>query len=228
MGEALNASTSDSRAPTALPDHIAEFLAFQTELDREDADKESSTHAETSSPPAPADVPNLVAVAPSPIVVGSDDGAIATLPVSEIAAQPSGSSTTPVPVDDSEVAPESGPPPPSKRGIVLGLRAPSATPTVSPRGVSDSGLIPQHRAKFVSLIDGMINDCGSQVERVTKELAESHSELSQLEEASKAIEGAHSLEVLQTEARIGELERDLGKTPSSLLKAKQAKKAKSS
>ena len=72
---------------------------------------------------------NLVAVAPSPIVVGSDDGAIATLPVSEIAAQPSGSSTTLIPVDDSEVAPESVPPPPSKRGIVLGLRAPSATPT---------------------------------------------------------------------------------------------------
>lgn len=119
-------------------------------------------------------------------------------------------------------------------------------------GVSGSGLIPQHRAKvcfrnlfflvrmfvlllpshfrtqFVSLIDGMINYCGSQVERVTKELAESHSQLSQLEEASKAIEGAHSLEVLQMEARIGELERDLGKTPSSLLKAKQTKKAKSS
>lgn len=44
----------------------------------------------------------------------------------------------------------------------------------------------------------------------------------------KVIEGADSLEVSQMETRIAELERDLGKTASCLLKAKQVRKTKSS
>ncbi|KAF3486560.1 hypothetical protein F2Q69_00053102 [Brassica cretica] len=44
----------------------------------------------------------------------------------------------------------------------------------------------------------------------------------------KAIEGSHSTNVSKLEAEIGELERDLGKMASSLLKEKKARKAKSS
>ena len=48
-------------------------------------------------------------------------------------AQPSGSSTTPVPTDDKEQATELVPPPPARRGIFLALRAPSATPVAAPK-----------------------------------------------------------------------------------------------
>lgn len=44
----------------------------------------------------------------------------------------------------------------------------------------------------------------------------------------KVINDAHYLEMSPLEARIGKLERDLGKTVSSLLKAKKDKKAKAS
>lgn len=80
--------------------------------------------------------------------------------------------------------------------------------------------------QFVSLIDGVINECGSDVEHLAKELAESQERSAQFEGKLKVIEDAHSAEVSQFEARISELERDLGKTASSLLKVKDAKKAK--
>ncbi|KAF2557285.1 hypothetical protein F2Q70_00017291 [Brassica cretica] len=73
----------------------------------------------------------------------------------------------------------------------------------------------------------MISECGSEVERFAKELEESREKSSQLERKLKVIEDAHSLEVARFEYWIGELERDLGKTTSSLLKAKEAKTAKS-
>ena len=44
----------------------------------------------------------------------------------------------------------------------------------------------------------------------------------------KALEDSHSAKVSQLEVHIEELERDLGKTASSLLKEKKAKKTKSS
>ncbi|WZZ03280.1 hypothetical protein YC2023_089201 [Brassica napus] len=43
-----------------------------------------------------------------------------------------------------------------------------------------------------------------------------------------AVEDSHSAKVSKLEVAIGELERDLGKTASSLLKEKKARKAKSS
>nr|VDD44113.1 unnamed protein product [Brassica oleracea] len=73
----------------------------------------------------------------------------------------------------------------------------------------------------------MISECGSEVELLAKELEESREKLSQLEGKLKVIEDAHSLEEARFESRIGELERDLGKTASSLLKAKEAKASKS-
>ncbi|KAF3571038.1 hypothetical protein F2Q69_00058915 [Brassica cretica] len=74
----------------------------------------------------------------------------------------------------------------------------------------------------------MISECGSEVERLPKELEESREKSSQLKWELKVIEDAHSLEAARFESRIGELERDLGKTASSFLKAKVAKTAKSS
>nr|VDD24351.1 unnamed protein product [Brassica oleracea] len=74
----------------------------------------------------------------------------------------------------------------------------------------------------------MISECGSEVEHFAKELEESREKSSQLEGKLKVIKDAHSLEAARFQARIGELERDLGKTASSLLKAKEGKTAKSS
>ncbi|KAF2603367.1 hypothetical protein F2Q70_00027412 [Brassica cretica] len=64
----------------------------------------------------------------------------------------------------------------------------------------DSSIASGLRGKFMSLIDGMISECGSETSRLAGEMLE-----------------------LQ-----GELESDLGKTASSLLKEKKARKAKSS
>ena len=74
----------------------------------------------------------------------------------------------------------------------------------------------------------MISECGLEVERLAKELEESREKSSQLEGKLKVIEDAHSLEVARFKSWIGELERDLGKTASFFLKAKEAKTAKSS
>ena len=63
----------------------------------------------------------------------------------------------------------------------------------------------------------MISECGLEVERLAKEFEESREKSPQLEGKFKVIEDAHSLEEAQFESRIGELERDLGKTASSLL-----------
>ncbi|KAF2604478.1 hypothetical protein F2Q70_00026098 [Brassica cretica] len=100
------------------------------------------------------------------------------------------------------------------------LRAPSVVPVAQPKGrkrkftkggdgessqQGDSSIASGLRGKFMSLIDGMISECGSETSR----LADSH-----------------SVEVSKLEVAIGELERDLGKTASSLLKEKRARKAK--
>ncbi|KAG5393448.1 hypothetical protein IGI04_023410 [Brassica rapa subsp. trilocularis] len=161
----------------------------------------------------------------------------------DVLAQPSGSSTTPVPTDDKEQAIESVPPPPARRGIFLALRAPSATSVAPPKdqkrrctrgnnGESSqqggSSLVSGHRAKFVSLIDELINECGSEAERLSKELSKSQEKSSQLETKLTDNEDTHSAEVSRLEVQIGGLERDLGKTASSLLKEKQSRKAKSS
>ena len=138
-------------------------------------------------------------------------------------AQPTGSSTTPILVEDREKTAESIPPPPARREIVLALRAPSAAPVVQPKGrkrnfiKGDDGessqqgwlnLAPGLRGKvclslwiftlssldfvfffkknlvsfriyncslvsqFVSLIDGMISECGSEASRLARDLSE--------------------------------------------------------
>ena len=90
--------------------------------------------------------------------------------------------------------------------------------------ISNCGFILQ----FVSLIDGMINDCSSEASRLARELTKTQGKLSELEAMMKAVEDSHSAKVSKLEVQIGELERDLGKTASSLIKEKKARKTKSS
>ncbi|KAF3538938.1 hypothetical protein F2Q69_00022540 [Brassica cretica] len=115
-----------------------------------------------------------------------------------------------------------------------GKRTGAVTETVKKRRCSTgaegepSGRLLQHRAKFVSLIDGMLSDCGSEIERSTRGLAESREALKQAEAALKSTEAAHAAELSQLEVRVGDLERDLGNSASALFKLKKEKKSKAS
>ncbi|KAF2552156.1 hypothetical protein F2Q68_00033717 [Brassica cretica] len=123
-------------------------------------------------------------------------------------------------------ATESMPPTPARKEIVLALRAPSATPVVQPKGRKRN--VRSCLALFVSLIDGMIIKCGFEVSRLARDLTEMQGKLSESEAMLNAIKDFHSEKVSKLEVQIGELERDLGKTASSLLKEKKARKTKSS
>ncbi|KAF3569887.1 hypothetical protein F2Q69_00058886 [Brassica cretica] len=128
---------------------------------------------------------------------------------------------------------------------VLGLPTPSAAPlpkgckrngtateTAKKRRCSKgaegepSGPLPQYRAKFISLIDGMISDCGSEVERLTEGLAESREALKRIEATLKSTEDANAAETLQLELQVSGLERDLRKSASAFFRMKKEKKAK--
>ncbi|KAF3583961.1 hypothetical protein F2Q69_00027789 [Brassica cretica] len=177
-------------------------------------------------------------------LVGTDT---APVHVPEVLAQHSGSSTTPLPILDKGQVMESMPPPLDRKEIVLGLSAPSATPlpktrnrngaateTAKKRRCSKgaegepSGPLPQYRAKFISLIDGMISDCGLQVELLTEGLAESLEALKRIEATLKSTEDAHAAETSQLEVQVSGLERDLGKSASALFRMKKEKKGKAS
>ncbi|KAL0661711.1 hypothetical protein Bca4012_098548 [Brassica carinata] len=133
--------------------------------------------------------------------------------------------------------------PPARKEIVLALHAPSATPVVQPKGrkrkcvkgndgessqQERSNLSSGFRGKFVSLIDGMISECGFEVSCLARDLTEMQGKLSESEAMLNAIKDFHSAKVSKLEVQIGELETDLGKTASSLLKEKKARKTKSS
>ncbi|KAF3596505.1 hypothetical protein DY000_02020852 [Brassica cretica] len=64
--------------------------------------------------------------------------------------------------------------------------------------------------------------------RLARDLTEIQGRLSESGAMLKALEDSHSAKVSKLEVQIGELERDLGKMASSLLKEKKAKKTKSS
>ncbi|KAF3557582.1 hypothetical protein F2Q69_00013418 [Brassica cretica] len=198
--------------------------------------------AEPPSSPAPVVTPAVDPVVQAPQDAREQSG-MGILCVLDALAQPSGSSTTSIVVDDKEKVTESMPPPPARMEIVLALRAPSATPAVPARSrkrkcTTGNNGEPSHpegsilalglRGKFVSLIDGMISECGSEVGRLARDLTEMQGKLYESEAMLKAIEDSHSAKVSKLEVQIGELERDLGKTASSLLKEKKARKTKSS
>lgn len=74
----------------------------------------------------------------------------------------------------------------------------------------------------------MLGDCGLEVTRLSKELDSSRETLKRTEAVLQSIESTHAAQTSTLKARISDLERDLGKTVSSLLKAKEEKKSKSS
>ncbi|KAF2556138.1 hypothetical protein F2Q68_00015241 [Brassica cretica] len=232
MGDTLHGSTLDSQAPRAVSTQISEFLSFQTELDRREAEGSAIPKPDGASIlPATTDALTSLAevLSPHDVAVGGDE-TVAVIPPAEVTDQPSGSSTTLAPIVEPELTSGLMPPPTAKREIFLGQCARSAAPLVPLKGRKRSSANPYAAKKrqcvkgFISLIDGMIKDYGSEVERLTKELAESQDKLPQLEAKLKVIEDSHSLEISQFETQIGEFEQDLGMTASLLLKAKKAKK----
>ncbi|KAL0688477.1 hypothetical protein Bca4012_088154 [Brassica carinata] len=206
----------------ATPTFFARFISFKERLSRRSAGKETSrTSAEMSAIPSSSALSfsaegnkSQSDVAP---LVGTDT---APVQVSEVLAQPSGSSTTPVPILERGQVMDSMPPPLDRKEIVLGLPAPSAAPlpkgrkrngaateTAKKRRCSKgaegepSGPLSQYRAKFISLIDEMISDCGSEVERLTEGLVESREALKQIEATLKSTEDAHAAETSQLEVQ---------------------------
>ncbi|KAF3540711.1 hypothetical protein F2Q69_00023001 [Brassica cretica] len=240
MGEAT------SQVPGLVPSDsapacVAGFLSFREKLARRKAEKEP-VHADTELPSS-----SILVVTPThepEVQVPQDAGAQVKTGVScvpDASAQPSRSYTTPILVDGKEKATESMPPPPARKEIFVALGAPTATPVVQPKGrkrrcarnndgessqLEGLSLASGFRGNFVSLIDGMISECGSEVSHLARDLTEM--QLSESEAMLKAIEDSHSAKVSKLEVQIGELERDLGKTASSLLKEKNARKTKSS
>ncbi|KAF2532444.1 hypothetical protein F2Q70_00030069 [Brassica cretica] len=210
MGEATSPAPIPTY-PVEAPACVADHLSFRERLVRRKGEKE---HVR-----AGAEFPSSSALAIAPghgtgVVTPRDAGTLAGSGVPDATALPAGSSTTPILVEDKERAADSMPPPSARKEIVLVLRAPSVVPVAQPKGRKrkftkggdgefsqhgDSSIASGLRGKFMSLIDGMISKCGSETSRLAGELLE-----------------------LQ-----GELERDLGKAASSLLKEKKARKAKS-
>ncbi|KAF2592328.1 hypothetical protein F2Q70_00044848 [Brassica cretica] len=197
---------------------------------------------------AGAEFPSSSALAIAPghgtkVVTPRDTGTLAGSVVPDALTLPAGSSTTPILVEDKERAADSMPPPPAKKEIVLALRAPSVVPVSQPKGrkrkftkggdgessqQGDSSIASGLRGKFMLLIDGMISECSSETSRLAGELLELQGRWSETEAMLTAVKDSHSVKVSKLEVAIGELERDLGKTASSLLKEKKARKAKSS
>ncbi|KAF3521895.1 hypothetical protein F2Q69_00047936 [Brassica cretica] len=209
---------------------VTGFLSFKERLSMRSAEKETTEGNKSLSDAAP--------------LVGTDTTLVQ---VPEVLAQPSGSSTTPVPIPEKGQVMESMPPPLDRKEIVLGLHAPSAAPlpkgrkrngaateTDKKRRCSKgaegepSGHLQQYRAMFISLIDGMISDCSSEVERLTEGLAESREALKRIEATLKSTEDAHAAETSQLEVQVSGRERDLGKSASALFRMKKEKKAKAS
>ncbi|KAF3529056.1 hypothetical protein DY000_02041139 [Brassica cretica] len=230
MGEATSPApilTSSVEAPACVADH----LSFRERLVRRQAEKEQVQSG--------AEFPSSSALAIAPghgteVVTPQDTGTLAGSVVSDASALPAGSSTTPILVEDKERAADSMPPPPARKEIILVLRAPSVVPVAQPKGLKrkftkggdgessqqgDSSIASGLRRK---LIDGMISECGSETSRLAGELLELQGRWSETEAMLTAVK------VSTLEVAIGELERDLWKTASSLLKEKKARKAKSS
>ncbi|CAG7900709.1 unnamed protein product [Brassica rapa] len=227
MGEATSLAPVPT-SPAEVPACVTGHLSFREKLVHRQAEKElAQTGSEFPSSSAP-------------VVAMCHGTGVAALPPQVL---PAGSSTTPILVEDKEKAADSMPPPPARKEIVLALRAPSAAQATQPksrkRKLAKSGdgetsqrggliLASGLRGKFISLIDGMISECGSETSRLSGELVELQGRWSETEAMLTAVEDSHSAKVSKLEVAIGELERDLGKTASSLLKEKKNRKAKSS
>lgn len=115
MGDAsLRASSSNLTLPGAMLAYVAGFFYCQDKLARREAEKElGPTCTEPSRFPAPTgdSIPE-VKMQPSHDVVPHGGASAILVLVPEASAQPSGSSTTLVPVDEIKQTRESMPPPP--------------------------------------------------------------------------------------------------------------------
>uniref|UniRef100_A0A0D2ZTT5 Uncharacterized protein n=1 Tax=Brassica oleracea var. oleracea TaxID=109376 RepID=A0A0D2ZTT5_BRAOL len=239
MGEATSPApilTSPVEAPACVADHPS----FREKLIRRQSEKEQIR--------AGAELPSssALAVAPGHGTEGvnpRDTGTLAGSVIPDASALPAGSSTTPILVEDKERAADSMPLPPARKEIVLVLRAPSVVPVAQPKGrkrkftkggdgessqQGDSSIASGLRGKFMLLIDGMISECGTETSRLAGEFLELQGRWSETEAMLMAVKVSHSVKVSKLEVAIGELERDLRKTASSLLNEKKARKAKSS
>ncbi|KAF3604480.1 hypothetical protein F2Q69_00034565 [Brassica cretica] len=218
----------------ATPTFVAGFLSFKERLSRRSAKKEGGRiHPE---------VPAIISSPAMSTSVGGNkspgdatplaESAMVPVQVPEVSAQPSGFSTTPVPAPKEEKATELMPPPLDRKEIVLRLPAFSAAPLTKNRKRTGAATktVKKRRCTFVfvSLIDGMLSDCGSEIERSTRGLAESREALKQAEPALKSTEAARAAELSQLEVRVSDQERDLGKSASALFKLKKEKKSKAS
>ncbi|KAL0723018.1 hypothetical protein Bca4012_037617 [Brassica carinata] len=230
MGEAGQAPS----VPEATPSLIDGFDSFKAKLSRRSAAKGSKrVRTETPDVPSAAPTPLPAPSVPSPEVpsdaLPSTEGVIVREQTLDFQVHPSGSSTAPIVISGKEDAIESAPLPPAKRELVLGLPAAGAAPL--PKGRARAGAASgakKKRGQFVSLIDGMLGECGSEVIRLSKELESSQEALKRTKAALQTVEDTHAAQTSQLEVRISDLERDLGKTASSLLKVKKEKRSKSS
>ncbi|KAL0864551.1 hypothetical protein Bca101_043669 [Brassica carinata] len=216
MGEAGKApSVPASQAPAvqavqeAIPSLTDGFDSFKAKLSRCSAAK-GSKRARTETPDVPSAAPTPL---PAPLVPSSEvpsdalpstEGVIVPEQTLDVQIHPSGSSTAPIVISGRDDAIESAPLPPAKRELVLGLPAAGAAPL--PKGRARAGAasgakkkrgakseesdlpepLARHRSKFVSLIDGMLGECGSEVIRLSKELESSQEALK--EKRSKSSE----------------------------------------
>ncbi|KAF3577808.1 hypothetical protein DY000_02030246 [Brassica cretica] len=230
----MSSSHGDKRRHVEGKTCVADHLSFRERLVRRQAEKEQ-VRAGSEFPSSSA-----LAIAPghgTEVVTPRGAGTLAGSGVPDASALPAGSSTTPILIEDKERAADFMPPPPARKDIVLAMHAPSVVPVAQPKGrkrkftkggdrqeISNFLLVSQ----FVSLINGMISECGSETSRLAGELLELQGRWSETEAMLTAVKDSHSVKVSKLEVAIGELERDLGKTASSLLKEKKARKAKSS
>ncbi|KAJ4878745.1 Uncharacterized protein Rs2_43763 [Raphanus sativus] len=120
-----------------------------------------------------------------------------------------------------------------KREIVLGLPASNAVPPS--RGRSRAGAVGSAKRKRCTRSEeGEVSARLSQhrskiadwrLHALSKELDSSRETLKRTEAALQSIESTHAAQTSTLEARISDLERDLGKTVSSLLKARRRRRA---
>ncbi|KAJ4888684.1 Uncharacterized protein Rs2_28432 [Raphanus sativus] len=246
MSEANQASPAQD-TPALTQTFVEGFSSFQEKMERRRAEMESSV----AGPSATFVVPTPgsdVTLTPDPaaLVLGPD---VTPVPISTLPASGpdvpllAGEIVVSEQAPDVQARPEGSPLAPDsgfggcggshasssreKEGDRLGTSRIQRCSTIEGTFKSWGCRISEEK-KFVSLIDGMLGDCGLEVTRLSKELDSSRETLKRTEAVLQSIESTHAAQTSTLEARISDLERDLGKTVSSLLKAKEEKKSKSS
>ena len=130
----------------AVSAHIAEFLSFQSEMARCEAEKKANPTCDVSPrPEVPAEaLSSEVLLVCDTVPAGGAVAKDVSAPGAEV--QSSGSSTTLIRVVVAEPAPESIPPP-TKRSIVVGLSAPNTASAVLPKSLKRSSANPDAAKK---------------------------------------------------------------------------------